>query len=181
MTARTAARNAATAAFVFMMIFSPACGGDGSGTGDGEVIKRIPLDSHSEILARKNVTTDSNISRDGNGSLRIDVKGTQTHQLYRFGDIDVENAILVYQAALRTEDLQGEAFLEIKCFFQANGELVTRGYEAAISGTSDWTVTSTPFRLLAGQNPDVVELNIIVTGRGTVWVDDIKLLKKPLN
>jgi len=39
---------------------------------------------------------------------------------------------------------------------------------------------STPFRLLAGQDPDVVELNLHVSGTGTVWIDEIKLLKRPL-
>ena len=179
MTARTAARNAAIAAFVLMMAFFSSCGG--GGTGSGDVIKKFPVDSSTEVLARKNVSTDSNISRDGNGSLRIDVKGTQTLPLYRLGGIDLEEAFLVYQAALRTENLDGEVFLEMKCFFQSKGEFFSRNYQSALSGTNDWTVRSTPFRLLAGQNPDVVELNIHISGHGTVWIDEIKLLKRPLN
>ncbi len=180
MTARTATTNAAIAAFIFMAVSFSACGG-GGGTGGGEVIKKIQLNSHSEVLARKNVSTDRDITADGNGSLKIDVRGTQTHKLYRLGDIDLEEAFLVYQAALRTENLDGEVFLEMICYFQAKGEFFSRNYDSALSGTNDWTVRSTPFKLLAGQNPDVVELNINVSGSGTVWVDDIKLLKRPLN
>ncbi len=180
MTARTTTRNAAIAALFFMIVFFSACGESIETEGEN-VIKKFPVDSSTEVLARKNVSTDSDISRDGNGSLRIDVKGTQTHSLYRVGDIDLEEAFLVYQAALRTEDLQGEVFLEMTCFFQAKGEFFSRNYQFALSGTTDWTVRSTPFKLLAGQNPDVVELNIYVSGSGTVWIDEIKLLKRPLN
>ena len=180
MNAQASARNAAIAASSVLIVIFSACGG-GGGAGSGDVIKKIPVNSHSEVIARKNVTTDSNISRDGKGSLRIDVKGTQTHKLYRLGDIDIEGAFLIYQAALRTENLDGEVFLEMICFFQAEGEFFSRNFEQALSGTTDWTVRSTPFKLLAGQNPDVVELNVHVSGSGTVWIDDIRLLKRPLN
>ena len=173
-------RKAAIVTCSAMLVFLAACGG-GGGNSSGEIMKRFPVDSATEVLARKNVSTDSNISHDGKGSLRIDVKGTQTLPLYRLGDIDIEEAFLVYQASLRTENLDGEVFLEMICFFQGKGEFFSRNFESALSGTTDWTVRSTPFKLLAGQNPDVVELNIYVSGSGTVWIDDIKLLKRPMN
>ena len=176
---RNDARKTAMAAFAVLLALFTACGG-GGGNDSGNIIRKFPVDSSSEVLAKKNVSTDSKISRDGNGSLRIDVTGTQTHQLYRLGDIDLEEAFLVYRAAIRTEDLQGETFLEMICYFQAKGEFFSRNHQTALSGTNDWTVRSTPFKLLAGQNPDVVELNIHVIGRGTVWIDEIELLKRPL-
>ncbi len=177
---KTTTGKTALAAFAVLLALFTACS-EGGGEGDGDVIKKLPVDSSSEVIARKNVSTDSNISRDGNGSLRIDVTGTQTLPLYRLGDIDLEEAFLIYRAALRTEDLDGETFLEMKCFFQAKGEFFSRNYESALSGTNDWTVRSTPFKLRKGENPDVVELNIHVSGRGTVWIDEITLLKRPLH
>lgn len=36
---------------------------------------------------------------------------------------------------------------------------------------------STTVRLYGGQNPDHIPLNVVVTGPGTVWVDDITLIK----
>ncbi len=178
---KTSTGKTAMAAFAILLALFSACGGGGgNGDGNGDVIKKIPVNSSSEVIARKNISTDNNISRDGNGSIRIDVSGTQTLPLYRLGDIDLEEAFLVYQAALRTKDLEGETFLEMKCFFQGEGEFFSRNYQFALSGTNDWTVRSTPFKLRAGQNPDVVELNIHVSGHGTVWIDEIKLLKRPL-
>jgi hypothetical protein len=176
---KNSARRFAAALLVPLLTACAACGG-GGGDGVGDVIKKFPVDSSGEVLARKNVSTDSGISRDGNGSLRIDVTGTQTLTLYRLGGIDLENAFLVYRAHIRTEDLQGETFLEMRCFFQSKGEFFSRNYQTALSGTNDWTVRSTPFKLRPGENPDVVELGIHVSGRGTVWIDGIELLKRPL-
>lgn len=43
-----------------------------------------------------------------------------------------------------------------------------------------WTTVETPFFLQKGQNPDNIKLNLVVNGKGTVWIDDIKLIKGPL-
>ena len=179
MALRTAGSKRTTAAAcAAMLVLLAACGGGGSSS--GKVIKKFPVDSANEVITRKNVSTDSGISSDGSGSLKIAVSGTQTLPLYRLGDIDLDNAFLVYEAALRTENLDGEVFLEMKVFYQGKGEFFSRNYETPLSGTTDWTVKSTPFKLREGANPDIVELNIYVNGQGTVWIDDIKLLKRPL-
>jgi hypothetical protein len=38
---------------------------------------------------------------------------------------------------------------------------------------------ATPFFLEAGQKPDLIRLNLVVNGTGTVWIDDIRLLRQP--
>lgn len=161
-----------------LLVFLAACGG--GGTGPGKVKKKFPVDSATEVIARENVSTDSGISVDGNGSLKINVSGKQTLPLYKLEDIDIEKAVLTYQAALRTDDLDGEVYLEMICYFSGKGEFFSRNYDSALSGTNDWIVRSTPFRFRKGENPDRIELNIFVSGRGTVWIDDIKLLKQSL-
>ncbi|MCH7556135.1 MAG: hypothetical protein IIB56_01620 [Planctomycetes bacterium] len=49
-----------------------------------------------------------------------------------------------------------------------------------LTGTTDWTTEKIPFLLKKGQNPDNVKLNLVIDGKGTVWIDDIRLLKGPL-
>jgi hypothetical protein len=49
-----------------------------------------------------------------------------------------------------------------------------------MSGTNGWTSVETPFFLKKGEKPDNVKLNVVVDGTGTVWIDDIKLMKGPL-
>jgi hypothetical protein len=173
-----AMRKAAFFTIVMLpVIIQISCGGE---TGRGKVIRKIPVDSIADIITRKNVSNDSGISSDGGGSLRIDVKGNQNVTLYRLGDIDADEAYLVYEAAVRTENLDGQAFLEMKCYFQSKGEFFSRDFENPLSGTNEWTERSTAFKLRKGENPDAVELGIYVSGKGTVWIDDIKLLKRPL-
>ena len=31
-----------------------------------------------------------------------------------------------------------------------------------------------------GENPDNVKLNLVINGKGTAWIDDIRVLKGPL-
>jgi hypothetical protein len=50
-----------------------------------------------------------------------------------------------------------------------------------VKGNSEWTSIQTPFLLQKGQAPDKVTLNLIVNGKGTVWIDNIVLSKEPLN
>jgi hypothetical protein len=161
-----------------LAVLASSCGG--GGTGGGEIIKKFSVNSSREVTTKSGVSTDSRISYDGGGSVRIDVTGTKTIQLYQIGGFDIEDAILVYQAALRTEELEGETFLEMICYFRSKGEFFSRNYNDALSGTNDWTISSTPFRLRKGENPDLIRLNLHVSGRGTVWIDDIRLLKRPL-
>jgi hypothetical protein len=163
-----------------VVILIPACSG-GGGSDGGDLIRKFAVDSSSDVISKKGVSTDKKISRDGGGSLRIDVTGTQSIELYQVGGLDLEETMLVYQAALRTENLQGETFLEMLCYFQDKGEFFSRNYNDALSGTNDWTLKSTPFRLRTGENPDIIKLNLYVNGKGTVWIDEIKLMKRPLN
>jgi hypothetical protein len=47
-------------------------------------------------------------------------------------------------------------------------------------GTNNWSTIETPFFLKKGEKPDNVKLNLVVNGKGTAWIDDIVLLKGPL-
>jgi len=96
------------------------------------------------------------------------------------GDIDVENARLIYKAQVRTENVEGQVYLEMWCCFPGKGEFFSRGLMTPLTGTTDWTTQETPFFLKKGQNPDNVKLNLVINGKGTVWIDDIRLLTGPL-
>ena len=61
------------------------------------------------------------------------------------------------------------------------GQYFSRGLNDPIQGTSDWKTLQTPFLFQKGQNPDKITLNIVINGRGTVWVDDVVLSKAPLD
>ena len=54
------------------------------------------------------------------------------------------------------------------------------GLQAPLTGSNEWSTQSTPFLLRQGDNPDNAKLNLVVTGTGTVWIDDIRLIMAPL-
>jgi len=143
-------------------------------------LKRFPLNDVAEILTRSGVELDPALSADGGGSLKVIATEPTVVHLVETGDLDVENARLLYQAKLRTDKLQGQAYLEMWCHFPGKGEFFSRGLQSPVTGSTEWTSTETPFLLKAGENPDNIKLNLVINGTGTVWVDDARLVEGPL-
>jgi hypothetical protein len=144
-------------------------------------LKSFPLDSLDGLITKSGVQIDPGVSRDGKGSLKVTAMEPTVVRLFELGDLDVENARLVYQAKLRTEGVEGKVYLEMWCHFPGKGEFFSRGLQSPLTGTTEWAAEETPFFLKKGENPDNVKLNLVLDGKGTVWIDEIKLLKGPLS
>ena len=143
-------------------------------------LKRFPIDNLEGIMTQSGVQFDKEVSSDGNGSLKIIATEPTVVRLFELGDIDIENARLIYQAKVRTEGVEGQVFLEMWCHFPGKGEFFSRGLQTPLTGTTNWTTEETPFFLKKGENPDNVKLNLVINGKGTAWIDDIRVLKGPL-
>jgi hypothetical protein len=143
-------------------------------------LKKFPIDSLEGIITQSGVQFDKEISSDGNGSLKIIATEPTVVRLFELGDIDIENARLIYQAKVRTEGIEGQVYLEMWCHFPGKGEFFSRGLQTPLTGTTNWTTEETPFFLKKGENPDNVKLNLVINGKGTAWIDDIRVLKGPL-
>ncbi len=143
-------------------------------------ITRFPLDDTEGLITQTGVQIDKQISSDGNGSLRIEATKPTTVRLFETGDIDIENARLLYRARVRTENVEGQVYLEMWCHFAGLGDFFSKGLGTPVTGTTNWTTVETPFFLKKGENPDNVKLNLVIDGNGTAWIDDIRLLKGPL-
>jgi hypothetical protein len=143
-------------------------------------LKRFPLDTLEGVITQSGLQIDKEVSTDGNGSLKIVVPEPTVVRLFELGDIDVENARLIYQAKVKTEGVEGQVYLEMWCRFPGKGEFFSRGLQTPLTGTTNWTSEETPFFLKKGENPDNVKLNLVINGKGTAWIDDIRLLKGPL-
>ncbi|MEA1867305.1 MAG: hypothetical protein U9N19_04285 [Thermodesulfobacteriota bacterium] len=143
-------------------------------------LKHYPVDSLDNLINKSGVEIDRDVSSDQNGSLRITTSKPTTVRLYETGDIDIENARLIYQAKLRTKDVEGQVYLEMWCHFREKGEFFSRALQSPLSGSNEWTSQETQFFLKKGENPDNVKLNLVINGKGTVWIDDIRLVKGSL-
>ena len=76
-------------------------------------LRHFPLDSLEGVRATTGASFDPKISTDGKGSLRVDAREPINIPLFELTDVGVENAALIYQASLQSENLDGKAFLEM--------------------------------------------------------------------
>jgi hypothetical protein len=76
--------------------------------------------------------------------------------------------------------LAGNVFLEMWCHFPGQGESFSRGLHQKLSGNTPWTTLQTAFFLKSGEKPDLLKLNLVVEGTGTISVRDVRLATQPL-
>lgn len=148
-----------------------------AGSANAEDLKKLNLDDASAIGTT--VRTDTRVKAEGKGSIKITTQWPTTICLGEVAGLDVENAKLVYKAKVKS-NLEGTAFLEMWAHV-GGGEYFSRGMNDVVRRKTDWRVVQTPFLFQKGQTPDKVTLNLVINGKGTVWIDDIVLSKEPLN
>ena len=143
-------------------------------------LKFYSADDLSNIINLSRVTTDSTIFTEGTGSVKIVATEPMVVKLYETGSLEIDNCRIIYQAKLKTAGLQGDAYLEMWCHFPGKGDFFSRTLHSKLSGDNDWSSHEAPFMLQKGEKPDNVKLNLAVNGTGTVWIDEVKLLRVPL-
>ena len=84
-------------------------------------LKHFPIERIDEVITKSGVMIDNEISSDGNGSLRINAMQNTVIRLFEVSEINIENARLTYQARIRTENIQGQVYLEMLCGFTGKG------------------------------------------------------------
>jgi|GEM_PF-1984010 len=126
-------------------------------------------------------SSDKTITQDGvskeDDSLRIDSTGKRTVRLYELPDPGVEDCIVTYRARIKSNLAEGQAYLEMLCHFPGMGEAFSRGLDNPVKGATDWATYETPFFLKKGERPDRIKLNVVIEGKGTIWLKDIQVLK----
>lgn len=146
------------------------------GTAGAEELMKLKLDDAATLATT--IQTDTQVKTEGKGSIRITTQWPTTICLGQVDGLNLENAKLVYQAKIKS-DLAGTAFLEM--WVQVGtGQYFSKGMNDLASGKSDWKTIQTPFFFQKGQKPDRVTLNLVINGKGTVWIDDLVLAKEPL-
>lgn len=139
-------------------------------------LKKLSLDDASSLGTT--IQTDSRVKTEGKASIKITTQHPTTICLGEVVDLDVENAKLIYKAKVRSE-LDGIAFLEMWAHVDG-GWYFSKGMNDPIKGKSKWKLIQTPFMFQKDQKPDKVTLNLVIKGKGTVWIDDLTLSKAPL-
>jgi hypothetical protein len=142
----------------------------------GEELKRLSLDDATGLGMA--IQPDAGVKAEGKGSIKIMTQWPTVVCLGEVSGLNIENARLVYSAKVKS-DLDGTAFLEMWVTV-AGGQYFSKGTNDVVSQKTDWKTIQTPFMFEKGQKPDKVTLNLVINGKGTVWIDDIILSKEPL-
>ena len=135
---------------------------------------RIPVPIRRFSTTERTIGGDIRV--DGDAWL-IDSMEPRIARLFEVADPQVDNCLLTYRAALRSQNFSGRVYLEMWCRLPGLGEFFSRGVKRTLSGTTEWSSFEIPFRLKMGQQPDLIKLNLGVEGYGKVWIKDIELLR----
>ena len=147
-----------------------------AGSAYSEDLKKLNLDEATAIGTT--IQTDTQVKAEGKGSIKITTKWPTTICLGEVAGLNVENAKLVYKAKVKS-NLDGTAYLEMWAHV-GGGLYFSRGMDDVVKQKTDWKVIQTPFLFQKGQRPDKVTLNLVINGKGVVWIDDIVLSREPL-
>jgi hypothetical protein len=172
----TGCRIAFSLVTVAAIVLAAGCGGKQPSE---KILTDLPIASLDNVITRTGVTLDEEVTSDANGSLRVVTPGATTVRLFEIEKPDVEDARLIYRAKLRTHEVSGDVYLEMWCRFRGKGEFFSRGLHSPLRGTTEWTSQEVYFLLEKGQKPELVKLNLVVGGSGTVWVDEVALAAGP--
>lgn len=147
-----------------------------TGLSRAEDLRKLSLDDASVIGTT--IQTDTQVKAEGKGSIKITTQWPTTICLGEVARLDIENAKLVYKAKVKS-DLDGSAYLEMWAHV-GGGRYFSRGMNDVVSRKAEWKIIQTPFLFQKGQRPEKVTLNLVINGKGTVWIDEIVLSKQPL-
>ena len=139
-----------------------------------QVLYQNKLESLDGLLTRAGITLETQAWQ-GRAGIRIDVHGSTGIRLAEVQTRGAAAVVLTYRGHMRSANLTGRAYLEMRCTPSGNRELVSRALDAAVSGTTEWVTQVT--RLSLGNEPlaQTVRLNVQVEGSGIVWVQNVLL------
>jgi hypothetical protein len=119
-------------------------------------------------LARDSVTAD----QDG---WRIETGGETTLPFFELTGLDLHDGNIVYRGEMKAGDLEGAAYLFLQCYQDGN-MLTAKNISPGLEAPSDWARFEVSFQPREGQHVDRIKLSVVVTGKGTVWIKDIRVM-----
>ena len=92
----------------------------------------------------------------------------------------VDGAGYAIWGKIRYTGVQGAGYLEMWSVFPGgryfSRTMETEGPVARMTGNSGWRTFEIPFRIQDGVPPSRLEVNLILPGAGTVWIDSLQLV-----
>lgn len=145
-------------------------------TAETDNSQKLPLDDTGTLGLK--IQTDAAVKAEGKASIKITTAWPTTICLGEITGLNVKGAKLIYNAEIKTE-LEGSAFLEM--WVQVGGkQYFSRGLDNVVYGKTDWKAIRTLFMLTQDQKAEKATLNLVINGKGTVWIDNAVLTEEIL-
>ena len=129
-------------------------------------------------------TQDTAVKHTGERSLRIDNLRPEVYGsvLQRVPVAGLAGGKLRLSVWLKTRDVHGNDFgkgaTPVLQAMVGGSPAASAPYDtAALAGTSDWVLREVT--LAIPQNAEAIEIGVMLTGTGTVWLDDVALMAMP--
>lgn len=141
-------------------------------------LRRMGLDDLSTLGLK--LQADTAVKAEGSGSLRVTTLWPTTVCLGEVAGLQIESGRLVYTAKVKSDLSAGEAYLELWVQTAAGEEFFAKGMDNPVQGRMDWRLLSASFVPKKIGRLRKATMNLVVNGKGTVWVDDVRLAKESL-
>jgi hypothetical protein len=112
--------------------------------------------------------------------LEVTSDGPGPQRLFEVTLSNLDRSMLTYRFRIQTDGVKGHVYPEMWCRVVGMGEAFSRGLNQKIRGTNNWTSLEIPFYLKEAQFADLIKLNLVFEGPGTVRLTDIEVLATPL-
>jgi len=91
-----------------------------------------------------------------------------------------EAAKFTIRFKMRVKDFLGDAYGLMAVNYASGGKQEIKNYDKALGATSDWVPMELSWTVQKGQKVDSLVLSAALSGTGTVWVDDVHVIRAPL-
>lgn len=93
---------------------------------------------------------------------------------------ELENCVVTYRAKMNTKDATGKVYLEMWCRVPPHPPAFSKGFHHAVTGTNGWATYETPFFLKKDEQADLLKLNVVTEGSGTIYLKDVEVIVSPM-
>ena len=142
-------------------------------------IQSFNCDSLDGILTEGVATVDTQNPAEGAGSLKFSVAQPVTLPLFEI-KLPGDGAKFTLTYKMKVKDFSGDAYGQMDVNYANGGKQSLNNYQSAMGATSDWQPRELTYTVQRGQKVSSIVLSLILNGSGTVWIDDVHVIRAPL-
>jgi hypothetical protein len=112
--------------------------------------------------------------------LEVTADAAGPQRLFELSLSGFDQSMISYRFRIQTDDLKSHVYPEMWCLVVGLAESFSRGLNQKVRGTNNWLSVEISFYLRQGQFAELLKLNLVFEGPGTVRLTDIEVLATPL-